>query len=63
MYLIDVQVYRGHPELLVFVDETGADRCDCMRHFGYIVCVENLPELKNCYGMDKSVCYCGYITK
>lgn len=34
-YLSDMQVYRGHPEMLVFVDETGADRRDCMRKFGY----------------------------
>ena len=34
-YFSDIQVYRGHPELFVFVDETGADRRDCMRKFGY----------------------------
>ena len=34
-YLTDMSVFRGHPEMLVFVDETGADRRDCMRHFGY----------------------------
>ena len=34
-YLIDMQVYSGHPELLVFIDETGADNQDCMRWFGY----------------------------
>lgn len=34
-YLSDMQVYKGHPEMLVFVDETGADRRDCMRKFGY----------------------------
>ena len=37
-YLIDMQVYRGHPELLAFVDETGTDRRDCMRRFGYSLC-------------------------
>ena len=34
-YLADMEVYSGHPEMLVFVDETGADRRDCMRKFGY----------------------------
>ena len=34
-YLLDMQVYRGHPEMLVFVDETGADRRNCLRRFGY----------------------------
>ena len=34
-YLTDMSVFRGHPEMLVFVDETGADRRDCMRRFGY----------------------------
>ena len=34
-YLIDVSVYKGHPELFVFIDETGSDRRDCMRKFGY----------------------------
>ena len=24
--LADMSVFRGHPEMLVFVDETGADR-------------------------------------
>ena len=28
-YFSDMQVYHGHPEMLVFVDETGADRRDC----------------------------------
>ena len=30
-----MSVFRGHPEMLVFVDETGADRRDCMRRFEY----------------------------
>ena len=37
-YQIDMQVYSGHPELLVFIDETGADNRDCMRRFGYSLC-------------------------
>ena len=37
-YQIDMQVYLGHPELLVFIDETGADNRDCMRRFGYSLC-------------------------
>ena len=28
----------GHPEFLVFIDETGADNHDCMRRFGYSLC-------------------------
>ena len=34
-YQVEMAVYRGHPELLVFLDETGADRRDSMRRFGY----------------------------
>ena len=34
-YLLDMQVFHGHPEMLVFVDETGADRRNCLRRFGY----------------------------
>lgn len=34
-YLVDMSVFRGHPEMMVFVDETGSDRRDCMRKFGY----------------------------
>ena len=37
-YLIDMQVYVGHPELLIFIDETGADNRDCIRQFGYSLC-------------------------
>lgn len=34
-YLHDMYVFYGHPEMLVFVDETGADRRNCLRRFGY----------------------------
>ena len=34
-YLLDISVYKGHPELFVFIDETGADRRDAMRRFAY----------------------------
>lgn len=34
-YLTDMTVYVGHPDLFIFVDETGADGRDCMRKFGY----------------------------
>ena len=34
-YLHDMQVFHGHSEMLVFVDETGADRRNCLRRFGY----------------------------
>ncbi len=34
-YLLDMSVFRGHPEMLVFIDETGSDKCDCMRRYGY----------------------------
>ena len=30
-----MQVFHGHPEMLVFVDETGADRRNYRRRFGY----------------------------
>ena len=29
-YLLDMSIYKGHPELFVFVDETGTDRRDSM---------------------------------
>ena len=31
-YLLDVSIYQSHPE---FIDETGTDRRDSMRKFGY----------------------------
>ena len=34
-YLLDVSIYKNSPELLVFIDETGADRRDSMRKFAY----------------------------
>ncbi len=34
-YLLDMKAFHGHPEMLVFVDETGADRRNCLRKFGY----------------------------
>lgn len=34
-YLIDMKAFHGHSEMLVFVDETGADRRNCLRKFGY----------------------------
>ena len=34
-YLLDMSVLSCHPEMLVFVNETGADRRDCSRWFGY----------------------------
>ena len=36
-YLDDMQIFSGHPEMLIFVDETGKDRRNCMRRFGYSV--------------------------
>lgn len=32
-YILEMQQYR--PEMLVFIDETGTDRRDCLRKFGY----------------------------
>ena len=34
-YLMDISVYKGHPEFFVFLDETGSDRRDSMRKFAY----------------------------
>ncbi len=34
-YILDMSIYKGHPEFFVFVDETGTDRRDRMRRFGY----------------------------
>ena len=34
-YYYDMLVFKGHPEMLIFVDETGTDRRNCLRHFGY----------------------------
>ena len=28
-------MYKGHPKLLIFIDETGVDRRDAMRRFAY----------------------------
>ena len=36
-YLSDMSIYQGHPELFVFVDETGTDRRDIMRKFAYSI--------------------------
>lgn len=36
-YLSDMSLYQGHPELFVFVDETGADRRDTLRKFAYSI--------------------------
>ena len=33
----DMTVFKGHPELFVFVDETGTDRIDSMRKYAYIL--------------------------
>ena len=32
-FVSDVSVYA--PEMLIFLDETGSDRRDCIRHYGY----------------------------
>ena len=34
-FLMDMTIYKDHSELFVFVDETGTDRRDSMRKFGY----------------------------
>ena len=34
-FLMDMTIYKDHPELFVFVDETGTGRRDSMRKFGY----------------------------
>ena len=36
-YLQDMQIFGGHPEMLIFVDETGKDRRNYMRRFGYSI--------------------------
>ena len=36
-YLCAMSLYQGHPELLVFVDETRTDRRDTMRNFAYSI--------------------------
>ncbi len=36
-YLLDMQVFRGHPQMFVFVDETGADRRNRLRRYGYSI--------------------------
>ncbi len=40
-YVLDVSIYKGHPELFVFVDEIGADRRDGIRKFAY--CMRGKP--------------------
>ena len=34
-FVSDVSIYK--PEMLIFVDEAGSDRCDCIRKYGYSV--------------------------
>ena len=34
-FLMDMTIYKDHQELSVFVDETGTDRRDSVRKFGY----------------------------
>ena len=34
-FLMDMMIYKNHPEFFVFIDETGTDRRDSMRKFGY----------------------------
>ena len=36
-FLVDMSIYQGHPELFVFVDETGTDRRDTLRKFAYSI--------------------------
>ena len=40
-YVEDMQIFSGHPEMLIFVDEMGKGRRNCMRRFGS-VCVVSL---------------------
>ena len=47
-YLTDMAVCVGHPDLFIFVDETGADGRDEMRKFGYSL-RGNQPWLINYY--------------
>ena len=52
-YLLDMKAFRGHSEMLVLVDETGADRRNCLRKFRYSLrgkpaislCVANVFQL------------------
>ena len=44
---MDKQVFLGHPEMLVFLDETGADRRNYLRRFGYITSEESLQSPEN----------------
>ena len=34
-YYYDMLIFKGHSEMLIFVDETGADQRNCLRCFGY----------------------------
>ena len=36
-YQLDMSVYLEHPELLIFHDETGKDRRDCLRRHAYSI--------------------------
>ena len=37
IYIQDMSVFSGFPEMFIFIDETGADRRNCMRRFGYSI--------------------------
>ena len=35
--LQDMAIFEGHSDMLIFIDETGADRRNCLRRFGYSI--------------------------
>ena len=34
-YMLDMTVFKGHPEFFIFIDETGTDKRDMMRKYAY----------------------------
>ena len=59
LYILDMSIYQGHPELLVFVDETGADRRDCLRRRAYSMRGRPAASSKFTFRGDRVNAVCG----
>ena len=55
-FLMDMTIYKDHRELFAFVDETGTDRRDSMRKFGYGL--RGMPPVsQKLLFREQSICY------
>ena len=62
-YIQDMSVFSGFPEMFIFIDETGADRRNCMRRFGYSIRGKPAVLKKILIPRSKSECYSSYVYK